>query len=63
MRFFDAFALVKIIKIIAYFTIISLNFVSNLISFFYVYINLFLISSNLLFSSIARVKQIDNVYK
>jgi len=30
MQSFDAFALVKIIKIIAYFTIISLNSISNL---------------------------------
>ncbi len=63
MRFFDAFALVKIIKIITYFTMTSLNFVSNLTSFFYVYINLFLISLNLLFSLIICVKQINNVYK
>jgi len=63
MRFFDALALIKIIKIIAYFTIISLNFISNLISFFYVYINFFLILLNSLFSLIIRTKQIDNAYK
>ncbi len=63
MRFFNASILVKIIKTIAYFIITSLNFVSNLISFFYVYINFFLILLNLLSSSIVCVKQIDNIYK
>jgi len=63
MRFFNVFILVKIIKIIAYFTITSLNFVSNLIFFFYIYINFFLILLNLLFSSITCVKQINNIYK
>ncbi len=63
MQFFNAFALVKIIKIIAYFTITSLNFVSNLTFFFYIYVNLFLILLNLLSSLITRVKQIDNIYK
>ncbi len=63
MRFFNVFILVKIIKIIAYFTITSLNFVSNLIFFFYIYINFFLILLNLLFSLIACVKQINNIYK
>ena len=63
MQFFDASALVKIIKTIAYFTITFLNFVSNSISFFYIYINLFLILPNLLFSSIACIKQINNIYK
>jgi len=56
MRFFDAFALVKIIKIIIYFTIISSNFILNLIFFDYVYINFFLILLNLLFSLITRTK-------
>ncbi len=63
MRFFDAFALVKIIKIIAYFIIISLNFVSNLTFFFHVYVNFFLTLLNLLFSSIIRIKQINNIYE
>ncbi len=63
MQFFNAFALVKIIKTIIYFTITSLNFDSNLIYFFYIYINLFLILLSLLSSSITRVKQIDNIYK
>jgi len=56
MRFFDASILVKIIKIIAYFTMISLNFILNLISFNYVYINFFLILLNLLSSLITRTK-------
>jgi len=63
MQFFDASTLVKIIKIIAYFTITSLNFISNLTSFFYVYINFFSILLNLLSSSIARTKQTNNIYK
>jgi len=63
MRFFDASTLVKIIKIIAYFNITSLNFILNSKSFSYIFINLFLISSNLLFSLITCTKQIDNIYK
>jgi len=63
MRFFNAFILVKIIKIIAHFTITSLNSILNSISLFYVYINFFLILSNLLSFLIARTKQIDNIYR
>jgi len=63
MQFFDVFVLVKIIKIIAYFTITSLNFISNLISLFYVYVNFFSILSNLLFSLIIRTMQTSNAYK
>jgi len=63
MRFFNIFILVKIIKIIAYFIIIFLNLISNLKSLFYVYVNLFLILSNLLSSLITRTKQTSNAYK